>query len=300
MNKKLTVKRVVIFCVLSFVPFWIIIPILNSVYGGPVYAVESAYNATYLLGIFGMLIPAAANLITRLVTKEGWKDSYLGLNLKGNGKYYAAAVLVILAEDVVAALLICRVFLKEYTLEELFSGGSISWGLPVLLVQLAYAIILFFPSFGEEWGWRGYLGPKLKELIGMPASVIVGGIIWGLWHAPLTIAGHNFGIGYSFYPWLGIGYMCIMCIVMNAFLTLLTERTKSIYPASFCHMVFDIVQPEILFLLFAGETGQKAFTDNLSDNTISWFPIFLIPLAVTGIISFLLLIRKGNSCKSDL
>jgi membrane protease YdiL (CAAX protease family) len=45
-------------------------------------------------------------------------------------------------------------------------------------------------SFGEEYGWRGYLLPKLLPLGEIKAGVIVG-IVWGLWHAPLLIAGLN-------------------------------------------------------------------------------------------------------------
>lgn len=37
--------------------------------------------------------------------------------------------------------------------------------------------------FGEEYGWRGYLVPKLLPLGEVRASLIVG-VIWGVWHFP--------------------------------------------------------------------------------------------------------------------
>jgi len=37
--------------------------------------------------------------------------------------------------------------------------------------------------FGEEYGWRGYLLPKLLPLGERRASLIVG-VVWGLWHFP--------------------------------------------------------------------------------------------------------------------
>lgn len=300
MNKKLTIKRIIIFCVMAFVPFWIIVPILNFVYGGMIYTVEEAAAAIYALGALGMFIPSIANVLTRLITGEGFGDSYLALNITRNVRYYVAAVIVKPIEAFLEMLLFCKVFLPEYSFRELFLGKNIGQVIAVVFLQLAMSIILFFPAFGEEWGWRGYLGPKLRELIGMPASIVVGGIIWGLWHAPLTIAGHNFGIDYPFYPWAGIGLMCVMCIMMNALLTLLTERTKSIYPASFCHMINNNLQAEILIMAFVNEAGQKALESNPNYTNMSAFLLCLPFIAVTGIGSFILLVRTKAIRTPDL
>jgi uncharacterized protein len=46
-------------------------------------------------------------------------------------------------------------------------------------------------AFGEEFGWRGYLLPKLLPLGEVKAAVIVG-LIWGPWHLPVLIAGLNY------------------------------------------------------------------------------------------------------------
>jgi len=91
-KRKMTVIRLVIFCMLAFVPFWIILPIMNAAYGEPVYMSEAAQPAVYALGVFGMLIPAAAHLITGLVTGEKFKNTYLCVNFKGNIKWYASSV----------------------------------------------------------------------------------------------------------------------------------------------------------------------------------------------------------------
>lgn len=294
MNKKLTVKRIVIFCVISFLPFWVIVPVLNAAYGGMIFTVEEAGAAVYALGALGMFIPAITNLLTRLITKEGFENSYLEPNVKGKGRYYAASIVVKLIETAVIMLLLCKVFLREFSLSELFLSENISSRLAVVFLQLAMSIVLFFPAFGEEWGWRGYLGPKLKELIGMPASIVVGGIIWGLWHAPLTIAGHNFGTDYFYYPWVGIGLMCVLSILFNAFLTWLTERTKSIYPASFCHMIHNNLAAELLLMMLISEAGQEALSNNPSYTGISAFLVSLPVIAVTGVVGFVLVMKKES------
>ena len=289
-ERKMTVIRLVLFCLLSFVPFWIILPMMNAAWGEPVYMSEAAAPAVYALGVFGMLIPSIAHLLTRLVTGEGFSDTYLGVHLKGNGKWYLASIWVKLAESVVSALLIWRLCAGELSFREAFPLEEPKALLGMLLLQLAFTIIVFFPGFGEEWGWRGYMMPKLLKLMPKWAAVFLGGMIWGLWHAPLTIAGHNFGIDYPVYPFAGIGLMCLMCIFMNAFLTLLTEKTGSVYPASFCHMVNNNLGSTVLIMI----AGSEALTNALQKtSSISMFLLTCLPLLlITGVLSFILLMKK--------
>lgn len=291
-SKKDTIKRLVIYLLIAFIPFWIIIPVLNSIYGEPIYASEKAATAAYAVGVFGMLIPSVAHLITRLVTKEGFKNSYLGLNFKGNAKYYIASVAVKLAEVLVFVVLAWQIFAGDLSFSEAFASDEKVARICSYILTISASIIVFFPAFGEEWGWRGYMMPKLTELMGKPAAIIVGGILWGLWHAPLTIAGHNFGVDYDFFPWLGILLMCIFCTFMNAFLTLLTEKTKSIYPASFCHMINNNCGGMIFIALF----GSEAFIEKISAvNAVTLMPCMMGTSVVVGIISFILLIKKEKT-----
>jgi membrane protease YdiL (CAAX protease family) len=46
-------------------------------------------------------------------------------------------------------------------------------------------------AFGEEYGWRGYLLPKLLPLGEFRASLLVG-VIWAFWHTPALLAGLNY------------------------------------------------------------------------------------------------------------
>ncbi len=294
-SKKATIKRLIVYLFISFIPFWIVIPMLNSYYGEPIYASEKAMTAAYAVGVFGMLIPSIAHLITRLVTKEGFKNSYLGLNFKGNAKYYIASVAVKLAEVVIFAVLVWLVFAGDLSFSEAFASDEMNGRIGTYLLQISVSIIIFFPAFGEEWGWRGYMMPKLTELMGRPAAIVVGGILWGLWHAPLTIAGHNFGVDYDFFPWLGILLMCVNCTFFNAFLTLITEKTKSIYPASFCHMINNNCGG----LIFISVFGSEALITMLSDiSAVKMMPYMLCTTIVIGIISFIILIKDDFKNKA--
>lgn len=293
-SKKMTVKRLIIFLLIAFVPFWFIIPALNSFYGEPIFMCEEAAATVYVVGVFGMLIPSIAHFITRIVTKEGFKNSYLGLNFKGNAKYYIASVVIKVIEAVIGALFLWRTLAGDLSFSEAFTFDRIGERAGTLLMQISASIIIFFPAFGEEWGWRGYMMPKLTELMGRPAAIVVGGVIWGLWHAPLTIEGHNFGVDYDFYPLGGILFMCVYCILMNALLTLFTEKTGSIYPASFCHMINNNLNPAIFLSIWCSE----AFVEKVTTVTLfDLAPITLILSGITAVISFIILIKSDRKIK---
>lgn len=296
-SKKLTIKRIIIFYVLAFLPLAVLTPLATHYVGESIYASkkENAMAIAYALGVFGMFAPTVANLLTRWITKEGMKNSYLALHMEGNGKYYLAAVGIKLLEVTMEMFLIWKVFFGDVPFGEMFSGEDLSQKTATLLLQVALSIILFFPAFGEEWGWRGYLGPKLEQVMSRPAAIVVGGILWGLWHAPVTMAGHNFGVDYPYFPWVGIAFMCLMCVSMNAFLTLLTERTKSIYPASFCHMINNNCSAGVMLILFASEPMVKRIEEL---SSIRVFMSYIFVYLIVGIVSFVLYMRKTKAATS--
>ena len=73
----------------------------------------------------------------------------------------------------------------------------------------------------------------------MVPALLIGGLIWGLWHAPLTVMGHNYGVGYPGYPVTGILAMCVFCTVMGIILSYVTIKTKSCLPAVVGHGVLN-------------------------------------------------------------
>ncbi len=289
-NKAPHIKRIVIFCILAFLPLCVFTPLLDFAYGEKIFASDDpkVAAAAYSLGALCMFAPAVANILTRLITKEGFSQTYLGLNFSGNVKYYIASVVIKLAENFFSIFLIWQLFLENCRFSDIFCTDNADKRAATILLQLGVSVIIFFPAFGEEWGWRGYLMPKLEKVMGRPASIIVGGIIWGLWHAPLTISGHNFGTDYKFYPYLGIALMCLMCVLMNAFLTFITEKTKSIYPASLCHMVNNNLSAFVIFGIIASDKALIQFSQ-ISAIKIFW--VCIPSIAITGIASFILLMK---------
>ncbi|MBP1545440.1 MAG: hypothetical protein J6A37_02440, partial [Oscillospiraceae bacterium] len=106
-EKKLIIKRLVIFCALAFAPMIIATPILCQIVGGPLFSEENAVSpVTAFYAMLGMCTPMLANFLTRIITKEGLDDPYLSLSFRnGKGKYYLLSVLVPLAYSLVSAVL---------------------------------------------------------------------------------------------------------------------------------------------------------------------------------------------------
>ena len=88
-------------------------------------------------------------------------------------------------------------------------------------------------AFGEEYSWRGFLLPQLLPLGRWPAHLI-GGAIWGLWHAPLVLMGFN----YPGFHWTGVVWMCILTTLLGIFESEWTLRFNSVLLASFIHGTF--------------------------------------------------------------
>lgn len=250
-NKKLETKRIIIYLVITFFityaySFGVVYPINNSA------NVRANMNSvTTLLIAVVMFFPALGVLLTRLITKEGFKNAWLCPNFKGNIKtyllaYFGPGILTFLG-IFIYFLIFPNHFDPEFefiaaTLEAAgTSAEEAGMSLSMLVISQALSGLLLGPimnfvtCFGEEWGWRGYLLPKMAEKLPAIPMLLVNGVIWGLWHAPLTAIGHNYGVGYPGFPFTGIAAMCGFCIVMGIFLSYVSMKTKSCVPAVLGH-----------------------------------------------------------------
>lgn len=87
------------------------------------------------------------------------------------------------------------------------------------------------PALGEELGWRGWLVPRLRPL-GTAGTILVSGVVWGLWHAPLVLLGYNYAPAPG---WLGLLAMCGLTIGFGAVLAWLRLASGSVWPAALAH-----------------------------------------------------------------
>lgn len=117
-------------------------------------------------------------------------------------------------------------------------------------------------AFGEEWGWRGWLLPKLRPLGTWPA-LLGSGALWGIWHAPLILLGHN----YPDAPVLGVFLFLPFCMLWGVLHGWTRLITGSVWPAALMHGTLN---------------ASGGFTVMLHDADSPFDPVWDAPLGVAG------------------
>jgi membrane protease YdiL (CAAX protease family) len=207
--------------------------------------------ALVLLATVYMTAPALAHVLTRLVTREGWRDLNLHPRLKQGWPYWIVAWSTPAVATVLGAALFFALFPRYFdasltTIKELLeqSGQTVPvspWAIVVVQtgVGVLAAPIINSPfTFGEEFGWRAYLQPKLLVLGGRRAMLLTG-VIWGVWHWPVIAMGHNYGLEYAGFPWLGMLAMVWFTFVVGTFLGWVALRGGSVWPAVIGHAAIN-------------------------------------------------------------
>lgn len=270
-EKKLTIKRIWIFLFFAF--------IFNMVLGIAFSDKQGGMTSTFF-GFTMMCYPAIANIVTRIITKEGVEEHYLKANFKKNKGIYIAAVLTPLFMAFATAIALHLYCDTDTTIAENFNAmlgdfGGVKMFIALMARQYMWTIPLLVLGFGEEFGWRAYLAPKLEKLMPRWASCCIVSMIWGLWHAPLVWYGYDFGTNYWGFPYMGVIIMGVTTIPLSFVLTEMTERTKSIYPASICHMVFDQVMSIPMACMVNGESFEKANSLVTGSITLGFGPLLV-------------------------
>jgi membrane protease YdiL (CAAX protease family) len=102
-------------------------------------------------------------------------------------------------------------------------------------------------SFGEEYGWRNYLVHALREHKFWTAALFIG-VVWGIWHFPLILMGHN----YPNEPYWGVLLMVVMCILMGVIELYFVLKTKSMIVAAIMHGTFNALAGVVIYFTLGG------------------------------------------------
>jgi membrane protease YdiL (CAAX protease family) len=237
---------------------------------------------TVVCGAAMMAAPTLGVLAVRWPLRGRWRElaRETGLTLGPRPRRTAALValawfgvpaLVVLAVALSAALGVVRLDLHGFSyyaqqLGESTGGRPLGLSARTLVLLTVVQALTVGPgintlfALGEELGWRGWMLPRLVETRGTTVALLLSGVIWGLWHFPLTLLGYN-------YPELGawaapffIGF-CVLFAVPIGWLRL---TSGSVWPSAVAHaalnasaglivLVADVSTPPKL--QYAGITG---------------------------------------------
>lgn len=235
-------KSIWLYLVLVFVLTWTLELLLVCPHYADTHSSDKALAAQAMaLVSVCMFVPALCVLLTRLLLCD-WSDCRLRLHLKGNAAAYLVGWFGPLVLVVLGAVLWFVLNPQEFVLNTPNSvpgqSAAVNWVVMVLLL-LAAPLLNLVACFGEEWGWRGFLMPRLCERHSFNTSALITGLVWGIWHAPLLAVGHNYGqvLGEDSFAMVlaAIGMMVLFCVAISFLLGLIAERAQSVWPAVLAH-----------------------------------------------------------------
>lgn len=178
-----------------------------------------------------IISPLVGIFILRLVYKNSWSDSRLKIYSK-EGKTilgYAFAFLYYLI-----ALFLSLLILNIFGLIDLLSEDIQD----IIMISLGYIPFIFIKNIFEEFSWRGYLQPKMDRLTkNTHVSVIITGIIWGIWHFPLIIlTDYRHGSLWYYLPLVIIG-----TIFVSYLYKWLVDISNTVWTAVLMHTVGNVI-----------------------------------------------------------
>ncbi len=148
------------------------------------------------------------------------------------------------------------------------ASGTLFW---IVLAQglVAGLTINALAAFGEELGWRGLLLTAWKDW-GFWRVSLATGLIWGIWHAPLILRGHN----YPQHPQVGVIMMIAFTTLLSPLLTYVRLRAQSVVAAALMHGSVNASYGLSILLLKGGNdvtvgtTGLAGFVALIAANLL--------------------------------
>lgn len=158
--------------------------------------------------------------------------------------------------------------------------------LKVFISIIIFSFFNIMPFIGEEYGWRAYLAPRLKEIYGIKKSILLTGFIWGIWHLPLNLFYYSDGLLTS--QVYSILVQLVFCTFLGIFLTYTYNRTKSIWAPVMIHYLNNN-----LALLFVSDFPKDIFSGQHYDLKGTLFSI-VSSIIFFGVFIFSKYIRDEN------
>jgi uncharacterized protein len=287
MNNRIQVRAIVGFIVLAFVPVWALWGILflpgmaNSLWRPLVLAA----------GMWGPGL--AAILLTRFVLREPLQTTTIGRLCRS--RYFLWAWLIPIAGTLAATCFTVLLRIADFDpnltwLRSQIAAGGGEARLPMplgilMLVQIIAALTIAplincLFALGEELGWRGFFLLRLmKAGLSQWQAMLLCGAIWGIWHAPAILLGHN----YPAHPQLGVLLMTISCILLGIIFGWLQLASGSVWAPTLAHGTLNAVGGLPLLLL----TPHDSAFGGIIVSMTGWIPLvlFIVWLAWTGRLS---------------
>lgn len=217
-------------------------------------AAPQATDWVIAINLAAMAASAAAWAVL-LLTKKEKREAY-GLRWHGGLLLPLGMVLLFVA---LYAVRVFAAMALEGQLGEYLGYWRTADPYILLLVLVPNFFLSFLPFFGEEYGWRYYLQPRLQKRFGLRGGVLVLGVVWGLWHLPLNLFFYSPETSLQ-----SIAAQIITCVTLDVFFAFAYAKTNNIWVPVLLHYCNNN-----LIMVFSG-------TAEISNQVYTWRDILMV------------------------
>ena len=190
----------------------------------------------FLLSSLSMVMVTVGSFIAgRYVFRDGFKN--MGWRW-GKPKHYLAVLALALF-----------IFGMPVLIENLLGWHTLPAEIPVWAIFGSFAtsfLLTLIPGFGEEFGWRAYLLPRLAQRHSLRNALLLHGFIWWAWHIPALVKIGSQVDNADGNIWLSIAGTLLVSLIpamMNAILfAYVWTVSQSLAVASVYHSAYDEVR----------------------------------------------------------
>lgn len=249
-------KKVILFILFSFLISWGVwlIMLLSKIN-------LDSFASSAIIACFYMQGPILSVLI---VQKIIYKEPFLkyGFSFKGNSYKWMLSTPLIFLLFIFIYILLCLALGNLFSIKgfghldfsfssfinkiEEISGkapeipnlpeamGGVLFSIGILFSTIFAGFINLPFTLGEEYGWRGLLFEELKNIGFIQVNLIIG-FVWGLWHAPLILYGHN----YPKHPYIGVLFMILFCTSLSFLFSYLKIKYNNVFAPAMFHGILN-------------------------------------------------------------
>ncbi len=210
--------------------------------------------SAYTLNSCSMIMVTVGTFIAgRYIFRDGFANA--GWQW-GKPKHYLAMLALVAAIWILPML--ADLALKTISLPTYLTKQQIT-------LTFVFLFITLIPAFGEEFGWRGYMLPRMITHMGARKAILLHSVIWWIWHLPILVVPRirdiiteagNSGISSMTGGLLStagiIVITAIPCILHGVIFAYIWLQSRSLAVATVYHAAYDGVRDSLRLTVGAG------------------------------------------------
>lgn len=226
--------------------------------------------------LFWLLLPIGAAMLLRWKAGDGFADAGLRPHYRQNHRWYE------LSSSFYPVVMLTAI------------GGGIAaghwelyddWAPLRFAIVAAFALIPFtIAAIAEEFGWRGYLTPRLEAAgVGRLTNHIVVGVVWGAWHLPYLADAWDYS---SESLWTLAPRVILGATVIAVAYGEIRLRTGSVWPAVVMHATSNAVAGPLINtddILIQNQAAPWIFSPGIDG---------LVVIAISAVLATVLYVRR--------